>query len=253
MLTGGLLTLEGQSLAQTKQRMTAASAAGAQWDVINIRQDELYDESWLELAAVGGHPVRHAASEESLYQRLLETLAGRSQVVAGSVSLKVVFDPEAVGRYRLVGHEATGAGGLSGGPLEADLRAGQAATAIFEVELKPDGAQHVATVEVAWREPGVEQIHRVKQEVVRMEFAPSWREDALPLQLATLAAATAEVLRGSYFAPAGVRGLDQVAELANQANPQLALRPSYVRLKQFLERARRASHAGGVSLSREVP
>jgi len=51
----------------------------------------------------------------------------------------VTFNPAAVSRYRLIGHELNTDGGLSGASLQEDLRSGQAATALYEVELKPDG------------------------------------------------------------------------------------------------------------------
>jgi Ca-activated chloride channel family protein len=247
LLADAASPLGGKPLVQSKELVKQLVSTGVTWDVINLRQDELLDDGWNELASTGGSRVRHASSPEDLYQRLLRVLAGRSQVVAGSVSLKVEFRADAVARYRLIGHDATGAGGLSGGPLEADLRSGQAATALYELELAPEGPEHVATIEVAWREPGSEQVFRIKQEVSRLEFAPSWRESALPLQLATLAAETGEILRGSPFAPAGNHSLDQVADLAAQANPKLADRPSFLRLKQFIELARAIRQSGSAT------
>jgi hypothetical protein len=122
--------------------------------------------------------------------------------------------------------------------LEGDLRSGEATTALYEVELKPEGAATVATVEVSWHEPGTEEVHRLKQPIGRLQFAPSWIESPLSLQLATLAAETAETLRGSYFIPAGGRPLDQVAELADRANAALQESESFRDLQAILAAAR---------------
>jgi Ca-activated chloride channel family protein len=248
LLADAAAPLSGKPLVQAKELVKQSVAAGMPWEVINVRQDELLDDGWNDLASTGGGAVRHASSPEGLYQRLLKALAGRSQVVAGSVSMKVEFRPDAVVRYRLIGHDATGAGGLSGGPLEADLLSGQAATALYEVELAADGPERVATVEVTWREPGSERLFRTRQEISRLEFAPSWRESPLPLQLAALAAETGEILRGSPFVPPASQPLEQVAKLAAQANPKLLERPDFQRLKQFIELARSARQRGAARI-----
>ncbi len=249
LLADAAAPLNGKPLVEAKEWVKQSVVAGVAWEVINVRQDELLDDGWNELASTGGGAVRHASSAEGLFQRLLKILAGHSQVVAGSVGMKVEFRPDAVVRYRLIGHDATGAGGLSGGPLEADLLSGQAATALYEVELAADGPERVATVEVTWREPGSERLFRSRQEISRLEFAPSWRESPLPLQLAALAAETGEILRGSPFVPPASQPLDQVAKLAAQANPKLLERPDFQRLKQFIELARFARQRGAARIN----
>ena len=154
LIADGLDPVDDRSLPHLRELLHKTIDAGVKWEMIGLGQDATFSPQWDELAAIGGHRVRHAGTPDELFQRLYETLAGRSQIVAASVDMKVTFVPEAVSRYRLIGHEANGDGGLSGASLQKDLRSGQSATALYEVELKPDGPAEVAFVEVSWRDPG---------------------------------------------------------------------------------------------------
>ncbi len=244
LLTDGLIRVDSATLARSKKLLAPALAAGVALEVIDVRADVVANPQLRELAQVASVEVRHAPTLHDLNGRLRAAIAGRNQVVADSVSLKVNFNPEAVESYRLIGHDATSIAGLEPGQLEGELRAEEAATALYVVELKPDGSDDVATVELSWREPGSEQVHRIKQPVGRLQFAPSWMETPLSLQTAAIAAETAEILRGSYYLQNVPRALDQVADLARQANPALQNRASFFQLKSLIDAARAARISG---------
>jgi len=243
LIADGLDPVDDRSLPRLRELLHKTIDAGVKWEMIGLGQDATLSPQWDELAEIGGHTVRHAGTPDELFQRLNETLAGRSQIVAASVDMKISFNPEAVSRYRLIGHEANGAGGLSGASLQEDLRSGQSATALYEVELKPDGPAEVAFVEVSWRDPVGDVPRHIRQPIGRLQFLNSWRECALPLQTAALAAETAEVLRSSNVLPTTSHVLDQVADLAAEMNPALSERPGIIRLKQLIEQARSAKPA----------
>jgi Ca-activated chloride channel family protein len=242
LLTDGIGWIDPNLLPHTKQLLKETVAAGVAWEVVDVRPDQVADPRLEELAKIGsledGPSVRHAETCRAIARDLREALIGRRDVVARNVTMKVTFNPDAIETYRLIGHDPTTAGGLTSGPMEADLRGGETATALYEVELKPDGADNLATVEVMWQEPGSEDVHHRKQAISRLQFAPSWMETPLSVQLAALAAKTAEILRGSYFAPAGSRPLDQVAELADRANEALRSRESFRQLRSLIDAAR---------------
>jgi Domain of unknown function (DUF3520) len=252
LIADSLEPIDDRSMPRLRELLHHSVGSGDKWELIGLAQDDgfspqlyssqLFSSQWQELAAIGGHPPRGAHTPDGLFQQLSETLAGGSQVVAAGVQIKVVFDPSAVSRYRLVGHELNADDGFSLAPAEADLRSGQATTALYEVELKPDGPTEVAYVEVSWRDPVREIPHRLRQPIGRLQFLSSWQECALPLQAAVLAAATADVLRNSA-APANAKALDQLAELTEEMNPGLANRPSVVRLKRLVGQLRSAKSA----------
>jgi len=238
LVTDGLGWIDPAAMPRIKTLIKQTVQARVSFHVVDIRADEVTDSQLEELAVAGSKKLRHAPTTRLIVRELREALVGGRDTVAAGVSIKVAFNPEAIESYRLIGFNPSAAGGLISGPLEGDLRSGEAATALYEVELKPDGAATVATVEVTWHEPGTEEVHRLKQPIGRLQFAPSWVESPLSLQLAALAAETAETLRGSYFIPAGGRPLDQVAELADRVNAALQESESFQELQEILAMAR---------------
>ncbi len=237
LITSGSLHLDDAAAGRVKVLLTNAVGARIGFQTLCVRSGGVADTQLESFAAIGGRSIGHVATLHDLTWQLRDAAVGRLEVVASRVSMKVTFT-DAVASYRLIGHEPT-VGGLSSGPLEAELRTGEAATALYQVELKPDGGDMVATVDVQWSEPGAStEVHHLRQAVSRQQFAPSWSETPLSLQMATIAAETAEVLRGSFFAAQGPHALDGVAELAQRANPALQTRPSFVQLKSLVDRAR---------------
>lgn len=239
LVTDGLGWIDPTAMPRMKELLNKTIAAGVRWQVIDVRPDDVSDSRLDELAAVSHGKVRHAETTRALGRELREALIGRRDVVASAVSMKVTFNPEAVESYRLIGHDPA-AGGLLSGPVEGDLRAGEAATGLYEVELKPEGPDTVATVEISWHEPGTEEVRHLKQPIGRLQFAPSWMETPLSLQLAALSAETAAILRGSVFAPTGPRAVDQVLEWADRSNPALQSRESFQELRAVLAAVRPA-------------
>jgi len=158
------------------------------------------------------------------------------------VQLSVTFNPQAVLSYRLLGHESEV---TAGRPLEipqTDFHAGQTATALYEIQLKPGGSKDVANVELIWQEPEGEWSQLIYRHVKRKQFASSLAKAPLSLQEAILVAQAAEVLRKSPFA----RGQDKsrsfgwVLQLAGQVDERLYERPTFV---EFIELLRRAEGA----------
>ena len=237
LVTSGSLHLDDVAVGHVKELLTSAVNGNSGFRTLCVRSGGVADAQLESFAAIGGKPIQHVATLHDLTWQLRDVAVGRSEVVAQRVSMRVTFT-DAVASYRLIGHEPT-VGGLSSGPLEGELRTGEAAAALYQVELKPDGGDVVATVDVQWSEPAAStEVHLVHQAISRQQFAPSWSETPLSLQMATIAAETAEILRGSFFAAPGPHALDAVADLAQRANPALQTRPSFMQLKSLVDRAR---------------
>ena len=189
-----------------------------------------------ELAAIANQAAVRCADAGQIEEQLCREIIGSSPVVARASSLTVSFNPAAVRAYRLLGHEATSVGGMLSAELPSQLNAAQAATGLYEVWLEPDGPSLVADVHVTWTDTDGKP-QSVRQEIHRRQFKPSWREAALSLQAAAIAAEAAEVLRGSPFAETRDRDLRDVLEQAEEVNPLLARRESFQRFVEVLRRA----------------
>ena len=207
--------------------------------MIDLGQQKETDPQVASLSQAGGGTVHRATSAAQVRWALREIVSGRSQLVARAARLQVTFNPKSVLEYRLVGHESGDWGGLLPGPLEADFREGQTATALFEVRLAPNGPNDLASAELTWYMPDGEKTlggrtaEKARVTVERKHFAASLTSSATSLQEAAVVAYATEVLRHSPFIFQRHPGLNMQAalfravELSGQVDSQLQLRPSF--------------------------
>jgi hypothetical protein len=167
--------------------------------------------------------------------------------VARGVKVQVAFNPQVVGAYRLVGHATATLTGPVASATEVDLTSGNEAGGLFELWLKPAGADPVATVTLSWKDPKNGAQRRVVSKVGRGQFAASFAESAAPLQAMALEAEAARALR--LHATPG-RGLARVVDLANQVQPQLRELPSFGQFVQFVTQAEKVRANPGVGARR---
>lgn len=233
LLTAGMLHLDKNQLTRWSDEIRPLLAAGKNsLDVVDLRQNEVLDPLLTALAGWGQKPVQRAPEARQLELRLREILSGQSQVVAHDVSLRVNFVPGAVSLYRLLGHEASAVSNLIPLEWQTDLHSGETATALFEIALRPNGPEIIAHATLEWRDMAGK-LHTRKQPISRLQFAPSFAEAPRSLQLAALAAETAEVLRGSYFAPIATHDLGQVRSIGQRLPQRTRQTSSYRQLEQF--------------------
>jgi len=207
---------------------------GAHLDIIDLRMSQR-DDLLAKLADNGGGRRFVAGDADAVYRTLAELVSGRSALMAQAASLKVRFNPGAVKRYRLLGHEADTLGGLAAGPLEFDLLAGQAASALYELELKRSADDEVAQVELAWKDPASGRRRVVRQRISRLQVATSIWESPVSLQRAAVAAEAAEVLRESKFAPQTAAGLEFVLQHVAELPPHVRDDAAFARLVRLVE------------------
>lgn len=121
-----------------------------------------------------------------------------NEIVARDVRMSVRFNPQTVISYRLCGHEPTRLEGSE--PPAQHFSASQAATVVYEIELRGADDAEFASVVLEWRdaESGERQIETRK--VFTREIAVSFSQADESVQLAGLAVGAAEVLRQSPFA-----------------------------------------------------
>jgi Ca-activated chloride channel family protein len=225
LVVDGLADFNVQDTPRIEKLLADSAAAGVGVQVLDLGRDESPSETVTTFAQAAHAKFARPTSVEQLHWNMLETLTGRSSVVAKAASLKVVFNPETVASYRLLGHEATTVTGSNSAESQVELRADQSATALYEIVLKPGGGDNVATAELQWSDPITYKVEHRTQRISRLQFAKSLAEAPLSLQTAAVVAQTAEVLRGSYFVGSS-RSLARVLELADQLAPQVREQPS---------------------------
>jgi Ca-activated chloride channel family protein len=236
LITDGASGVDPKTVTAMERLLVELSGEGVRLSVIDLSDGVAEDPLLARLAAAADGNILKAKSADEIQWALVETLNGSPSLAASDAVLNVTFNPKMVAGYRLLGHAPAIAGLMPQG-VETPLRCRQAATALFEVWLKPDGGDDVAVAEVEWRDPVTGETRRRRQRISRLQFAPSFAEAALPLQAATIAAEAAEVLGDSHFVAVKSRGLKDVVVLAREVNPLLAGRPSFERFVAFVEQA----------------
>lgn len=233
-ITAGFEDLERAAIGPAIEALAEVSDARMPWQFVRLRSGDA-DEQLNALARQGHGELKHATSPADIHRVLFEQLSGRQVTVAYAASLKVTFDPKTVTGYRLVGHEAHTLTGPAAGPLEVDLPAGHLASGLFEVWVKPGSGDQVAVAELTWRNSAGQEQRRV-QTIRRTQIGGSFSQAPVWLQQGVIAAKTAEILRGSFYAPKS-RPAGQYLELAEQVDSQVARQANFVSLVELLKLA----------------
>lgn len=212
---------------------------GLAFTAIDLSTDKDPDADLEQLTSAAKGRLSHPLTQDGSQWLLTDLLLGRPTIVAPDATLQVTFNPKTVAAYRLMGHEPSPLVGLEPATVSLDLRAGQVATGLLEVWLKPNSDDDVATAQLTWRDPSSGEPREAQQRISRLQFVSSFDEAALSLQAAAIAAETGEVLQGSPFVESRNRGLADVRALSYRVNPRLRDRAEYQRFVSLIEAAER--------------
>ena len=241
LVTDGLADMTADVAERLQVMIADFVRSGVTLDVVDLIAEQRGKDLWQSLARSGGGQLRGVNDAEEIASSLRAVLQNASgESVAKDVKLKVMFQPKAVESYRLLGHDPQLNPNWSASAVPVELHAGEAATGLFELRLRPDGGEEVALAELTWLDPQSGKPQRLSQRISRLQFSNNIRELPLSLQMAGLAAETAEILRESPFTPAGSHSLARVLNVATQANPLLRERPGFLEFQTFVQQAAKA-------------
>jgi Ca-activated chloride channel homolog len=156
--------------------------------------DAAYDDAALERIAHAGRGRYLFVDDPDEAARAIEH--ARAPVVAITPRLTVRFEPTAVTLYRLLGYESRTPEHAPDGPGSEPsvLAAGDTSTVLYELKLADDAPPRWGEAELQFVSPSDGKAQTV---LVPIEGLPRAGTD---MMLATIAAGTAEKLRGSYWA-----------------------------------------------------
>ena len=118
--------------------------------------------------------------------------------------------------------------------LKQNLNSSEKATVVFEIELHPNSGDDLGSVHVSWRDPNGGAFHEIERGVRRGHLAPTFTESLPPVQMAALAVAAAELLRGSPYVGDGFTANDAI-RLSDLANPSLFATSRFNELIELFE------------------
>jgi Ca-activated chloride channel family protein len=236
-LTSGLEHVAPSERERLSALAAEAAERGARLEVVRLSAWQSPDATSAALAAAGAGDVHHAPAEGDVWAILYRLLNAKSPVAARDVALSVQFDPRVVGGYRILGHEDTlfhpiGKDDRRG----VELLLGQSSVAMFEVKLRGAAGGSAGAARLTWVDQETGAASEAVKQVSTEQFAATVAEAALPMQRATLAAMTAEVLRRVRYVPRDA-SLKDVLELADALDGRLWSEPWFVELVDAIEAA----------------
>jgi len=205
-----------------------------------------YNDTLMErLADAGNGRYAYVDNLDEARRIFVSELTGTLLTLGHDARAQVAFNAEVVSRWRLLGYEnrdiaddrfrdpAVDAG---------EIGAGHRVTAVYEVKLRPDTKrrQGVATLRYRYRPRGTSRFVEQDQELRVRDLSRSWERATPSLQLASLVAEFAEILKGSSWARESdlTDVLRRIRRLENghRGDPQVA------ELAELVERAARLRH-----------
>ncbi len=197
LISDGAVNLGDADPERLAEMVTAMRREGIATDIAGIGTDGLNDALLSELARHGDGRY-HVVTPES-GDRLARDLAGAFRPAAEDVRVQVVFNPERVRGWRLVGFEdhLMAAEDFRDDSVDAaEMAADEAGVAIYQIDPLPGGAGEIGEVFVRFRDPA-QGLFIERSWPLRYAADPPALDSATPsMQLATLAMLVAEKLRG---------------------------------------------------------
>jgi Ca-activated chloride channel homolog len=144
-------------------------------------------------------------SAEAADSAFARQLAGAFRPAAENVKLQVRFNPARVGRYRLIGfdeHRLREQDFRNDAVDAAELAAEEAAVALYQVEVLPEGSGELGEVFVRFRDPATGHMVEHAWPIRYDASAPAFDRAATSMQLAGTAALMAEKMKGGPAADA---------------------------------------------------
>ncbi|MCP4044348.1 MAG: DUF3520 domain-containing protein, partial [Gammaproteobacteria bacterium] len=212
-----------------------------------------YNDVLMEQLAQKANGNYYYVDREAQARRVFrEQLTGILQTVAKDVKVQVVFDPNTVSRYRLLGYENRHleASDFANDRVDAgELGSGHTVTALYEVKLRGRSSP-LGRLRLRYKPPKGGASRLMDKSLGMYMARDSYADASAPAKLSVAVAAFAEKLRGSYW----VRhiGYDDLLRLHGQIPDSLRGRADVNELRQLMYTARRLDRRGD-KFQDEVP
>lgn len=233
LLTDGAANLGDADPARLSARIEALRREGIAFDACGVVADGLDDGVLEALTRKGDGRYAIINSPEEADANFARQLAGAFRPAAKDVKVQVRFNPARVARYRLIGFEQhrLRTEDFRDNKIDAaELAAEEAANALYQVEVLPEGEGELGEVFVRFLDPS-SGFYVERSWVLGYDAQASAFARATPsLQLAGSAAFLAEKLRGGELA--GQVRLDEFAPVVNGLG---AAYPGATRVREFIE------------------
>jgi Ca-activated chloride channel family protein len=134
----------------------------------------------------------------------VDNLSGTLEVIARDAKIQVIFDPEMVRSYRLIGYENRDVADIDFRNDTVDggeIGSGHRVTALYEIKLNRSiGSGLLGKVQVRFKDDDEKTVREVSKRIDPDYFVRSFEDASVDFRLAAVAAQFSEILRESYWA-----------------------------------------------------
>lgn len=221
LLTDGAANLGDANPERLARSIEALRRDRIAFDACGVVLDGLDDAVLEALTRKGDGRYYVLNSPEAADTGFARQIAGALRPAAENVKLQVRFNPARVGRYRLIGfdqHRLRTEDFRNDKVDAAELAAEEAAVALYQVEVLPEGSGELGEVSVRFRDAATGQMVENTWPISHDPQARAFDRASPSLQLAGTAAFLAEKIRGG--SPADAIKLRDLAPVINSLRTQ---------------------------------
>ena len=243
LLTDGAANLGNADPDQLATRIEALRGRGIAFDACGVGTDGLDDEILEALTRRGDGRYYVLDTPEEADAGFARQLAGAFRPAAKNVKVQVRFNPARVGAYRLLGfekHRLREEDFRNDRVDAAELAAEEAAVAVYQVEVLPQGEGELGDVFVRFRDMASGEMVERSWTIAHDSRVRAFDQASPALQLAGASALLAEVLRGGALGDQV--DLGALAPVVKSLRTHFASQPRVQELVTMFEQARRITN-----------
>ena len=232
VLTDGAVNLGDAEPARLTAAVEALRNAGIAFDACGVGLEGAGDTVLEALTRKGNGRYYALDSAETADAAFARQLAGAFRPAAENVKLQVRFNPARVGHYRLIGfdeHRLRTEDFRNDQVDAAELAAEEAAVALYQVEVLPQGAGELGEVFVRFRDAATGQMVERSWSIPYEPAAPAFVRATPSLQLAGVSALLAE-----KFLETPVASQFKLGDLAGTVNALRGHYPQQPRVQELV-------------------
>ena len=205
LFTDGAANLGDADPETLQKKVEQLRQQGIAFDAAGFGADGLNDRLLERLTRNGNGRYYIVDRPEDADANFAKQLAGAFRPAAENVKVQVRFNPARVGKYKLIGfeeHRLKKEDFRNDGVDAAEMAAEEAGNALYQIEVLPQGEGEVGEVSVRFRDAASGRMVERTWTIPYEAQAPAFDQASPSIQLAGLAAFTAEKLRGAPMADA---------------------------------------------------
>lgn len=167
---------------QLKNFISEKRQSGIFLTVLGVGMFNTNDSIMKTLAESGNGNYAYLDSVTEARKVLVEELNGTFNVVAKDAKAGVIFDPETVEKYRLIGYESKMISQdefYDENKDAGEIGSGHTVTAVYEIKLKDNAAGNIATVEIKYKHPVSNENKSISETFTTYDYSANPDEDCI--------------------------------------------------------------------------